>query len=391
MEWGLAKFSIEKKMARFIDPTPNRPVDAVRFLSFLDLSPVLAVLEQFYCEPWRSRHPPEAMVRLFALYKLRRCRFLTELWRQLDKKTVKLLGFKRKPSYKTVWHWLNKRVDPEGLEAIHAALMEAVNQALAAEGISLGERIAGDATPIEAKLQDKEAAYNGYYKKHCYLTHRLICAKTNLTLEWIVTPGDVDEAQLMVPLIIKALVHGLNPKRVVVDNGYAGYWNHEIPSLLFIKPFIGFRGNAKPSWRGKPRTLKLRYRKMVKAGKLSAEKLEELGMHPDPDRNSLDDVLCALAVAGQHEYVGAYYRNQSLAEFHKDRSGWLRRYSPLRSMIEGANGHQKDWLGLDDLRGKGLRRASLHVALCMLSEAAVAYTKVQNGAFRTLTSQAYLN
>jgi len=66
-------------MSGFIDPTPNTPVDAVKFLSFLDLSPVLAVLEEFYCESWRSRHPPEAMIRLFALYKLRRYRFLTEL------------------------------------------------------------------------------------------------------------------------------------------------------------------------------------------------------------------------------------------------------------------------------------------------------------------------
>jgi hypothetical protein len=29
----------------------------------------------------------------------------------------------------------------------------------------------------------------------------------------------------------------------------------------------------------------------------------------------LEDVVCALAVAGQHEYAGAYYRNRSLAEF----------------------------------------------------------------------------
>lgn len=378
-------------MARFIDPTPIRPVDTVRFLSFLDLSMVLAVLEQFYCESWRSRHPPEAMIRLFALYKLRRYRFLTELWRQLDRKTVKLLGFKRKPSYKTVWHWLNKRVGPEGLEAIHAALVEAVNHALAAEGISLGEEVAGDATHVEAKLQDDEAAYNGYYKKHCYLVHRLVCRNTNLTLAWIVTPGNVDEGQLMVPLLIKALVHGIKPEKAVFDNGYTGHWNYGIPNLLLIESVIGFRKNAKPNWKGNPRTLKLRYRKLVKIGKLSAEKLEELGMHPDPDRNSLDDVLCALAVAGQHEYVGAYYRNQSLAEFHKDRRSWLKRYSPLRSIIEGSNGHQKDWLSLDDLREKGLRKASLHVALCMLSEAVVAYTRVQHGVVNSLTSHAYLN
>jgi len=35
----------------FIDPTPDNPVEAARFLSFLDLTPILAVLEGFYCEP----------------------------------------------------------------------------------------------------------------------------------------------------------------------------------------------------------------------------------------------------------------------------------------------------------------------------------------------------
>ncbi|MBS7633715.1 transposase [Candidatus Bathyarchaeota archaeon] len=255
----------------------------------------------------------------------------------------------------------------------------------------MGYRIAGDATLIQAQLQDKEAAYNGYYRKHCYLVHRLVCARTNLTLKWIGTPGNVDEAQLMLPLLVKAMVHGIRPEEAVFDNGYAGYWNYEIPNLLLIKTRIGFRRNARPNWRGKPKTLRLCYKKMVKAGKLDAQKLEELSLHPDPERNSLEDILCALAVTGQHEYVGAYYRNQSLAEFHEDRRGWLKRYSPLRSMIEGAHGHQKDWLDLDDLREKGLRKATLHVALCMLSEAAVAYTKVQNGTFRALTSQAYLN
>jgi len=377
-------------MSGFIDPTPNTPVDAIKFLSFLDLSPVLAVLEEFYCESWRSRHPPEAMIRLLALYKLKRYRFLTELWRQLDEKTLSLLGFKWKPSYKTVWHWLNKRVGPEGLEAIHASLIKAINQAFTAQGICLGERVAGDATPVQAKRADKEAAYNGYYKKRCYLVHRLVSYETNLTLEWLVTPGNIDEAQLMMPLLAKALFDGIRPKEAVFDNGYANYWNYEIANLLCIKLLIGFRRRAKLNWRGKPKTLKLRYRKMVKAGKLDVQKLEELSMHPDPDRNSLEDVLCALAIAGQHEYVGAYYRNLSLSEFRRDRRGWLGRYVPLRSVVEGCHGHQKDWLDLDNLKVKGLWKARLHTALCMLSEAAVAYGRVQHGVVKALTSQAFI-
>lgn len=378
-------------MSDFIDPTPNNLVDAVLFISLLDLSPLHGFLRRLYREPYKIKHPPEAMLRLFALQKLRGHKFLSELDRELDNRAVKLLGFKYKPSYKTVWHWLNKRVGPEGLEAVHAELMNLVDHALAARGIQMAKTVAGDATPIEAKSQDKEAAYCGYYKMRCYLVHHFICAKTGLTINWIVAPSNVDEGQFMLPLLAKTVSDGFKPERLVLDNGYGHYFNYEIPNLMGIKLMIGFRKKKnKPSWRGKPGTLKLRFRKMIKAGKLTWQKLAELGMQVDPEKNSLEEVVCALAIAGQHEYAGAYYRNRSLAEFQRDRKGWMSVYAPPRSFIEGTHGHQKDWLDLDDFAEKGLRKARLHVALCMLCEAAVACVRVQNGCTEALTSYAYI-
>ena len=47
----------------FINFTPDDPVEAARFLRFLDLKPILEVLDGFYCEPRRHRHPPEVMLR----------------------------------------------------------------------------------------------------------------------------------------------------------------------------------------------------------------------------------------------------------------------------------------------------------------------------------------
>ena len=377
-------------MSDFIDPTPNTLVDAVLFISFLDLSALHQLLRRFYAEPYKIKHPPEAMLRLFALQKLRGHKFLSELDRELDDRAIKLLGFKHKPSYKTVWHWLNKRVGPEGLEALHTELMKLIDHALAAPGIQMAKTVAGDATHMQAPPQDQEAAYNGHYKMRCYLLHHLICAKTGLTLNWIVAPGNVDEGQFMLPMLAKTMADGFKPEVLVLDNGYAHYFNYEIPNLLGIKLLIGFRRKNKFSWRGKPRTLKLRFRKMIKAGKLTLEKLSELGMQADPEKNSLEDVVCALAVAGQHEYAGAYYRNRSLAEFRRDRKGWQSLYGPPRSFIEGSHGHQKDWLDLDNFVEKGLRKAKLHVALCMLCEAAVACTRVQHGCTEALTSCAYI-
>jgi len=360
----------------FINPTCDRTVDAARFLSFLDLTPILAVLEGFYCEQWRHRHPPEAMLRLLALYKLKRFRFLTELWGLLDDETLRLLGFKWKPSYKTVWHWLNKRLRPEGLEILHAALMGAINEALKAQGVQMGWKVAGDASPIQAMSRDSEARYNGYYKMVCFLVHKLTCCTTNLTLSWFVTLGNVDEAPLMAPLLVKAMVLGMMPEEACLDNGYASPRNYALLGLTTIKPRIGFRKNAKPNWRGKPKTLRLRFRKMVKAGVLTVDRLQQLGLNPNPDENSIDEILSGLTIAGQHEYVGAYYRNISLSEFCQDKRGWVKLYVSMRNVVEGSNGHQKDWLDLDNLRVKGLQKARLHTALSMLNEAMVALSRV---------------
>jgi hypothetical protein len=109
----------------------------------------------------------------------------------------------------------------------------------------------------------------------------------------------------MLPMLAKTMADGFKPEVLVLDNGYAHYFNYEIPNLLGFKLLIGFRKRNKLCWRGKPKTLKLRFRKMIKAGKLSAQKLAELGMDADSEKNSLEEVVCALAIAGQHEYAGA--------------------------------------------------------------------------------------
>jgi Transposase DDE domain len=377
-------------MANFIDPTPNIPVDAVQFISFLDLSPLIAFLRAFYIEPYKIKHPPEAFLRLLCLQKLKRYKYLTELHGELDDQTVKLLGFNYKPSYKTLWHWLNKRVGPDGLETIHTELIKLINQALTTQRIQMAKIVSGDATHIRAQNQDREAAYNGHYHMNCYLLHHLICAATGLTLNFIVAPSDIDEGQFMVPMLAKTIVDGFRPELLTFDNGYAHHFNYEIPNLLSIKLLIGFRRQNKFSWRGKPKTLKLRFRKMIKAGKLTAQKLAELGTQADPEKNKLEEIVCALAVAGQHEYAGAYFRNQSLEWFKRDPECWKSLYAPPRSFIEGTHGHQKSWLDLDGLVEKGLRKARLHAALSMLCEAAVALTRVEHGYTESLTSQAYI-
>jgi len=67
------------KSEEFNNPTCDTITDTTKFISSLDLTPILATIEEFYSEPWQHRHPPEAVLRLLVLYKLKRCRFLKEL------------------------------------------------------------------------------------------------------------------------------------------------------------------------------------------------------------------------------------------------------------------------------------------------------------------------
>ena len=113
-------------------------------------------------------------------------------------------------------------------------------------------------------------------------------------------------------------------------------------------------------------------------------------MVADLEKNRLEDIVYALAIVGEHEYVGAYFRNQSLSWFRREKQCWQSLYVAPRSVVEGTHGHQKDWLDLDGLVEKGLRKARLHVALCMLCEAAVALVRVEHGCVKSLTSHAYI-
>lgn len=53
-------------MEGFIGPTPNIPVDALQFISLLNLSPIVAVLRSFYVEPYKIKHPQKLSYSFFA-------------------------------------------------------------------------------------------------------------------------------------------------------------------------------------------------------------------------------------------------------------------------------------------------------------------------------------
>ena len=375
-----------------MSPIQDDPVDAARFLSLIDFTPVLSVLLGYYCEEWRSRHPPEANLRLVAYRMIKGFEYLTDLWRDLKARpeAALRLGFTRVPSYGAIWHFINIRLGVEGFERIRVAVLRLVEEACAKHGSAWNGRVSVDATPIEALRGDKEAAYNGYYRMLCYLVHKVVDCTSRLTLTWHVAPGDVDEGGLLTALILKARSLGFKIREAFMDNGYTSLQNYASLWLMGVKAWIGFRRRARRGWRGKLKTLRLRYRKMYRKGLLSTKAIRSLRFDPKPGRISLNKLLLALFLTGQHEYVGAYLRNLSLKAHRKLRKRWLKKYHGNRNMVEGSNGHHKTQLNLDRLSAKGLEKAKNHASQVFLTEAIVAYGRVQHGTTSNLTRMAEL-
>jgi hypothetical protein len=353
----------------------QEPVDAAYFLSLIDLSALIPVLASYYRR--KPEYPLEAMLRLLAYRVLRGHLYLTSLWRELSTKPelVSLLGFGKVPSYQALWHFINVRLKAEGVERLRFHLIKLIHDAMNSYGVRMGFDGVSDATPIASCNRD--AAYNGFYEVTCYLTHKVLDAATGLTLAWLLTPGDVDEGGLLVTLLCRVRGLGFRLRRLYADNGYSSPWNYAMLWLMRTRPWIGFRRNAKPGWRGKPRTLRLRYRKKV-TGRLKVN-VRTL---------SLRKLLMGLMAHGQEEYVGAYIRNHSHAEYKRNKARWLKRYRTNRNRIEASNGHQKTWLRLDRTPAKKLHTATNHVSLIFLTEAIVAYGRIMNGRATNLTGVA---
>ncbi|MEW6070024.1 MAG: hypothetical protein AB1485_05350, partial [Candidatus Thermoplasmatota archaeon] len=108
-----------------------------------------------------------------------------------------------------------------------------------------------------------------------------------------------------------------------------------------------------------------------------------------PNAN-LDYILKFLVNHGKHELVGAFFRNDRLAEYEEAPDSYLDVYH-LRNRDEGFNGYLKNILNIENsTRGKYKDKVDLYTTLSLAAILAVALTKLQHGITRNLSSTAYL-
>jgi hypothetical protein len=272
----------------FINTTSGEPVRTEEFLNHLDLTEIKPVLMEFYCEEWRSRLPPQAMLKAMIYFKLKDYKFLTTFHNDLETSTTlaRDLGFGDKiPSYQALCHFLNTRLGEKGVRKIFDAFLQIVKRELAKRMIKLGKEIGLDASPIEAPKTDKEAEYNGHYKVHGYSWHNLRCMRTDLPLD------------------------------------YQILFNAEV-SCNIAKNWV-FKKDATAD------EIKRWYRKMWKSDLY------------EKDADFMDMQLTLMATDDKRfEQVGAYWRNEILLTYEESPDGYLDDYH-TRNRIEGTHGVEK--------------------------------------------------
>ena len=370
---------IDRFRSDFFNPTKDVPVRIDDFLNYLDLSQITPTLLTFYDEEWRFGFPKEAVLKTLIYFKLKKYKFLTDLWRDLvaTPELADNLGYDDIPDYKTLYHFLIVRLGSKGIKKILDAFIEANRIELLKYGIKLGEEVGLDATPIPAKKNDDEATYNGHYKMLCHMWHNMRCMKTNLPLEFHITNGTEDEAHFLAPFLMRMkYLKNIYPKKMYVDCGYTDFMNlarcGEYFDDLEIICNIGKSWNF--HWKGTKKGINETY-----------QKLWQKPFHkPDAD---FDWMIFKLMMTDETRFkqVGMYYRNHILAKYEECPDGYMDDYHQ-RNKIESHHGTEKRNFNIKNIEAKGIEKTTAHLGMHLIALHAIALCRLQNGITEGLTN-----
>ena len=368
----------------FLNPTKETPVETSQVLRFLDLNWVDPILQKLFPRfPWiKNRLYPRVKLAMFQ--KLRPdLRKVAEVCRvlQAEEEIARNLGFdpQHLPDYETIRHFINDLFDDETVKQIFYTEVEAIDHELHRHGERLGEKTMEDATIITAKRDDPEAEYNGYYDDWGWKKDLILDQKHKVFLSYRDLGINEDEEQAL-PVNLEALQRiNINVDENTVDGGYPSYKNiaiakHRFGTTLFYKPQQNWVHNPK----GDPDSINHRYQQYWK----------------HPDFNTYTDIeykLRFLYHQEDHEWVGAYYRNQQVRRYQSRIKRCTRRYRTERNTNESFNNYLKQHMGFEtSLPCKGRKQAFKHTTLCLIAINAIALTRLQNSVTDHLTSIAYL-
>ncbi len=363
--------------ASFIDPTPQEPMEASRFLSFLKLDPITKELRVFYRDLEHFHYPLDAMLRTAIYQRLVGLRHTTQLETRLNNSwhdsIPRNLGFREIggraeiPDRRTIDHFIWKRLGRTGTNLILDLMVIELRKLLNRRRIYLGRTIAVDSTPLESMYRDSDTEYNGHYQLHMYKVHQATCVDTGLSLAKIVSRANDYDGDYLVPLIRKLQKLGITVDAVIADGAYKDLSLWARLNIEYgIKTYFNLSKKDTYRYDGDPSRLRKQYNAMWK----------------EPDyvpEATLDYILKFLFVHGVQDSVGAYFRNQWLETKRRDPERWQKVYN-MRTTAERFHAHIKDQLGLErNLRVKGIESIEVYTNLFWIAELAAALTRAQNG------------
>jgi hypothetical protein len=363
----------ENAVELFNNPAPDNPVDAGEFLGHLDLGGIRDWLWSRYSKPQQVFWDPEGMLRCILYFGLKGYQHLTEAWRDLKVRPglVEALGLDSVPPYKTYWHFGSVRLGGEGLEMVFSLLVELVVSEGQARGLSIGECVTVDATPLETGRLDRRAEYSEHYKTKGYKGHNVVDTEHGIPLDFRVTRINDHENAEIRDALQRVVALGCPVRLVLADAGYDGWENYAFVNHVIGAGLVtGFRYDSVLSDKGEARHICRLYNRLWKRdGYVMGASLEEQ--------------LCILYGWGREEEVGKYHRNEMLRVLWSDPWSYHREYD-RRVLIEGDHGYWKQHVGMSKFEGRPMEFIERRSRIRLIGMLAAALTRLQNGVTRGL-------
>jgi len=330
----------------------------------------------------RIRETVYARTKLYFYMILTNNRKITKIYREMqtNPNQAKLLGFKhgKLPTYETIRDFINRRLTDELQEELFYILVKEIQLELKIYDEPLGKVVGEDATPIQAKRNDKETEYNGYYKTNGWKKDIIIDFKHKIPIAYSDIGINDDEAKCLIPNLEKLDKIDIRCILNKVDNGYSDLVNI---AHAKIKYNTDLHYRIQDNWvmreDGKSKEIKRKYQKYWQ----------------DEDFRVTDNIeymLRFLYNKGHIEQVGAYFRNQKMLDYQNDPESNKKKINE-RSKSEWFNDYVKKHLGFDSILPKKGRKAAFRsTTMCLIGILIVALLRVQNGIAKDLGSTVFL-
>lgn len=374
----------------FDNPTEKLPMNICGFFKHFDISPILKVFADRYGGVnYHYRYPMDAMIRASFVRRIKCMRSFQKLVNRfiLNKEDAKDIGFKEKiPDRRTFRHWENVRNDTRTLNNAMKAMIKAIQKEMKSQGMQLGKRIAIDATPFESLFNDKDARYNGHYEISGYKIFGVHDLDHNIPLAFILTPADVGDSPLLIPLLKRIKKLGIDFEEVYADGAFNGFENFAyVRQECGAKFLTKLHKNSILKKEGMPEAIQKRY------NEYRYEKDFVL-----PDELSFQKKLDYLLKKGDHRFVGAYHRNEFMPEWEMMEEVKNRKIAPsqynIRNLIEGWHGFVKKYLNIQTyFDKKGYKKTENHVYWTYMAVLGLALTRLQNGITEDLIQLAFFD